>query len=136
MAQITLFRRFLENGDSNRKAERWNLSSKYETHFDSKIAWFFISYFLNIGSSGSTSENTICLVLLSLTLFQPEVIPGVEKFTDSFNGSFTSDQGSTKALQRQNENEQVLMKRTTELKRLNEQQLLSEIKALKERAYR
>ena len=67
-------------------------------------------------------------------IVQPEVIPGVEKFSDSFNGSFTSDAGA--AQQKQSEDDKIQQKRIAELKKLNDQQLLAEIKALKERAYR
>ena len=54
-------------------------------------------------------------------------IPGVEKFTDSFTGEEQKPSDSQ---------EKILEKRIGELKQLNEKQLLAEIKALKERAYR
>merc|ERR1712137_1117473 len=57
----------------------------------------------------------------------PEVIPGVEKFTDSFTGEEQKPSDSQ---------EKILEKRIADLKQLNEKQLLAEIKALKERAYR
>ena len=58
---------------------------------------------------------------------QPEVIPGVEKFTESFTGEEQKPSDSQ---------EKILEKRIADLKQLNEKQLLAEIKALKERAYR
>ena len=64
---------------------------------------------------------------LWLQFIQPEVIPGVEKFTDSFTGEEQKPSDSQ---------EKILEKRIGELKQLNEKQLLAEIKALKERAYR
>ena len=62
-----------------------------------------------------------------MKIIQPEVIPGVEKFTDSFTGEEQKPSDSQ---------EKILEKRIADLKQLNEKQLLAEIKALKERAYR
>ena len=55
------------------------------------------------------------------------MIPGVEKFTESFTGEEQKPSDSQ---------EKILEKRIADLKQLNEKQLLAEIKALKERAYR
>ena len=61
------------------------------------------------------------------------MIPGVEKFADSsFNSNGDEDRNDSK----KPENQKILEKRITELRKLNEQQLLAEIAALKERAYR
>ena len=50
VTQITLFWRFLEDGDRNQKTERWNSYSKHETHFGSKIGQFGdYNIFKNLG---------------------------------------------------------------------------------------
>ena len=52
MTQTGVFRGSLENDDSNRKNERWFLSSEFETHFSCKTDWFGdLNIFQKSGSS-------------------------------------------------------------------------------------
>ena len=52
MTQTGVFRGSLENDDSNRKNERWFLSSEFETHFSCKTDWFGdLNIFQKLGSN-------------------------------------------------------------------------------------